>query len=76
MAEIKVERNKGGHTWIWIVLAVVAIIAAVLLLDYAGYIDLFFQTDQTGAIGQTGAIDQTAARLAGVHIPSETLQEA
>jgi hypothetical protein len=76
MAEIKVERKQGGNTWIWIVLAVVAIIAAVLVLDYAGYIDLFFQTGQAGAIDRTGAIDQTPAQLAGVHIPADTLQEA
>jgi hypothetical protein len=41
MADIRVERSKGGKTWLWIVLAaVVVIIAAVLLLDYLGYITL------------------------------------
>jgi preprotein translocase subunit SecG len=40
MADIRVERKKGGHAWIWIVLAVVVLIAVVVLLDRAGYIDL------------------------------------
>jgi putative copper export protein len=40
MADIRVEQKKGGHAWIWIVLAVVLLIAAVLLLDRAGYINL------------------------------------
>jgi hypothetical protein len=41
MADIRVEHSKGGKTWLWIVLAaVVVIIAAVLLLDYLGYIAL------------------------------------
>jgi hypothetical protein len=41
MADIRVERSKGGKMWLWIVLAaVVVIIAAVLLLDYLGYITL------------------------------------
>jgi preprotein translocase subunit SecG len=40
MADIRVERKKGGHTWLWVVLAVVVLIVAVILLDRAGYIDL------------------------------------
>jgi hypothetical protein len=40
MADIRVERKKGGHLWLWIVLAVVVLIAAVVLLDWLGYIEL------------------------------------
>jgi hypothetical protein len=41
MADIRVERSKGGKTWLWILLAaIVVLIAAVLLLDYLGYITL------------------------------------
>lgn len=40
MADIRVERGRGGHLWLWILLAVVLIVAAVVLLDYLGYINL------------------------------------
>jgi hypothetical protein len=40
MADIRVERKRGGHLWLWIALAVVVLIAAVVLLDYLGYITL------------------------------------
>jgi hypothetical protein len=40
MADIRVERGGGGHLWLWIALAVILIIAAVVLLDYFGYITL------------------------------------
>jgi putative copper export protein len=43
MADIRVERKKTGHTWLWIVLAVVVLIVAVVLLDRAGYINLPFR---------------------------------
>ncbi|HSJ26043.1 MAG TPA: hypothetical protein VK929_15300 [Longimicrobiales bacterium] len=59
MAQIKVERAKRGFGWIWLVAAVVLVIAAVLLLDYAGYINLPFRL---GAADITGG---TATVLAG-----------
>lgn len=40
MADIRVERKSGGRTWLWVLFAVIVVIAAVVLLDYAGYIDL------------------------------------
>lgn len=40
MADIRVERKSGGRTWLWVLLAVIVVIVAVVLLDYAGYIDL------------------------------------
>jgi hypothetical protein len=40
MADIRVERSRGGKTWLWVLLAVIAIIAVVVLLDYLGYITL------------------------------------
>ncbi|HSJ07786.1 MAG TPA: hypothetical protein VK936_13865 [Longimicrobiales bacterium] len=43
MADIRVERKGGGRTWMWVLLAVIVIIVAVVLLDYAGYIDLPFR---------------------------------
>lgn len=40
MADIRVERGRRGHLWLWIALAVIVVIAAVVLLDYFGYINL------------------------------------
>jgi hypothetical protein len=41
MAQIRVHREKRGNSWIWVVLAVVVVlVAAVLLLGWAGYIQL------------------------------------
>lgn len=40
MAEIRVERKGRSNTWLWIVLAVLVLIAAAILLDRAGYVDL------------------------------------
>jgi hypothetical protein len=40
MADIRVERARGGKTWLWILLAVIVIVALVVLLDYLGYITL------------------------------------
>jgi hypothetical protein len=41
MADIRVERGGRRLTWLWVLIAVIVVIAAVvLLLDYAGYIDL------------------------------------
>jgi hypothetical protein len=43
MADIRVERKRGGYVWLWAVLAVVVVlVGAALLLDRAGYIDLPF----------------------------------
>jgi hypothetical protein len=44
MADIRVERRRSSYTWLWIALAaIVVIVVAVVLLDYAGYIDLPFR---------------------------------
>lgn len=43
MADIRVERKSGGRTWLWVLLAVIVVIVAIVLLDYAGYIDLPFR---------------------------------
>jgi hypothetical protein len=44
MADIRVERGGRNLTWLWVTLAaIVLIVAAVLLLDYLGYIDLPFR---------------------------------
>lgn len=49
MAEIRVERKGRSYTWLWIVLAVVVLIAAAILLDRAGYVDLPFNVGMTDA---------------------------
>lgn len=64
MADIRVERKRGGHTWLWILAAVVVLLAAIVLLDRAGYIDL-------PALGSAlpGAADDTLlAHAAAVHM--------
>jgi hypothetical protein len=40
MADIRVERKGGISPWLWVALAVVVLIVAVVLLDYYGYINL------------------------------------
>lgn len=67
MAQIRVERAKRGHGWIWLVAAVVLVIAAVLLLDYAGYINLPIRLGAAGngAPGSMGAGHGLAPGLAG-----------
>jgi hypothetical protein len=43
MAQIRVERARRIGAWVWVVAAVILVIAAVLLLDWAGYINLPFR---------------------------------
>jgi bacteriorhodopsin len=59
MADIRVEKKKGGQTWMWILLAVIVLIAAVVLLDRAGYIDLPVR------LGAGSAVPAYIAVLAG-----------
>lgn len=49
MAEIRVERKGRNNTWLWIVLAVLVLIAAAILLDRAGYVDLPVNVGMTEA---------------------------
>lgn len=65
MADIRVERKSGGHAWLWILLAVVLLIAAALLLDRAGYIDLPINTGANDAVPAVPA--QLASALSVVH---------
>jgi hypothetical protein len=55
MADIRVERTGGSKTWLWVLLAVIAIVIAVVLLDYFGYINLPFRL---------GAVDSWTAPAA------------
>lgn len=65
MADIRVERKSRGHAWLWILLAVVLLIAAALLLDRAGYIDLPVDTGAIGAVPAPPA--QLASALSVVY---------
>jgi hypothetical protein len=49
MADIRVERRGGISPWLWVALAIIAIIVAVVLLDYFGYIDLPIRMGANGA---------------------------
>ncbi|HEY0809332.1 MAG TPA: hypothetical protein VGD49_04185 [Longimicrobiales bacterium] len=40
MAEIRVERKRGGASWMWLVLLLVVVIAVAVYLWQAGYINL------------------------------------
>lgn len=52
MADIRVEQRRGGARWLWIALAaIVVIVVAVVLLDYAGYINLPFRMGAEPAYG-------------------------
>jgi hypothetical protein len=63
MARIKVERSGRGNTWVWLVVAVVLLIAAVVALDYAGYINLPFRLG--ALVGSGPAMAATAAAFTG-----------
>ncbi|CAN5697423.1 hypothetical protein BH23GEM9_BH23GEM9_21720 [soil metagenome] len=60
MADIRVERKSGISPWVWVALAVVALIVAVVLLDYYGYIDLPVRMGATHAepafMAQSGSV--------------------
>lgn len=60
MADIRVERKGGISPWVWVALAVVALVIAVVLLDYFGYIDLPFRM---GAGSAGSAIHSQLASL-------------
>jgi hypothetical protein len=40
MAEIHVEKKRGVGAWVWVLLVVALLVAAVVFLWQAGYIDL------------------------------------
>ena len=40
MAEIRVERKRGGASWMWLVLLLVVVVAVAVYLWQAGYISL------------------------------------
>ena len=60
MAEIRVERKGRNHTWLWIVLAVIVLIAAAILLDRAGYVDLPVNVGMTEATVPSLAVELAA----------------
>lgn len=66
MADIRVERKGGGHIWLWILLAVALLIAAALLLDRAGYVELPINTGANDAVPASAA--QLASSLLVVHL--------
>jgi hypothetical protein len=40
MAEIRVEKKRGGANWLWLVLLLIVIIGVAVYLWQAGYINL------------------------------------
>ena len=40
MAEIRVERKRGGASWMWLVLLLLVVVAVAVYLWQAGYINL------------------------------------
>ena len=53
MAEIHVERKKGGGAKLWIVLLVIIVLAAVAYLWQAGYINLSYMGRESWPIQVT-----------------------
>jgi hypothetical protein len=43
MAQIRVERQRRVSPWVWVLAAVLLVVAAVVLLDQLGYIELPFR---------------------------------
>jgi putative copper export protein len=66
MADIRVEQKSGGRAWLWVLIVIVLLIAAALLLDRAGYIDLPIN------LGQADGVSAPAQLAAAV----TTMQEA
>jgi hypothetical protein len=64
MADIRVEKKSGGHAWVWVLVAVIVLIAAVVLLDRAGYIQLprfgmpVVPADSPAQLASAGALPQ------------------
>ena len=48
MAEIRVERKRGGAGWMWLVLLLIVIVAVALYLWQAGYINLGYTQPTLG----------------------------
>ncbi len=40
MAEIRVERKRGMSPWVWVLLALIILVAVVWFLAQAGYINI------------------------------------
>ena len=58
MAEIHVERKRGVNGWIWFLVLALIVVAAVVYLWQAGYIDLGMSTlgsDHYALIGVGGS---------------------
>ena len=51
MAEIRVERKRGISPWVWVLLALVIIVAVVWYLAQAGYINIPGVTTTTAQSG-------------------------
>ena len=66
MADIRVERKSGGRAWLWVLIIIVLLIAAALLLDRAGYIELPFNVGAAdGASAQVAAVTSNAGGTNG-----------
>jgi uncharacterized membrane protein len=66
MAEIRVERKRGVSPWVWVLLALIIIVAVVWFLAQAGYINIpgiTTTTAQNGGVSEwlrrTSAFDAT-----------------
>jgi hypothetical protein len=64
MAQIRVAREKRSNTWVWVLVAVVVLAAVVLLLHWAGYINLPVRLGVVPA-GDTMGLAGAAALLKG-----------
>lgn len=62
MAEIHVERKRRVGAWVWVLLLVLLIVAAVAYLWYAGYINL---GSNPGTSMGAGITDHLAVITAG-----------
>ena len=59
MAEIRVERKRGVSPWVWVLLALIIIVAVVWFLAQAGYINIPGITTTTA---QTGGVSEWLRR--------------
>ena len=65
MAQIGVERKRGVSPWVWVLLALLIIVAAVWYLAQSGYINIPGVTTTTAQIGGVSEwLETTSASIA------------
>jgi hypothetical protein len=68
MAEIRVERKRGISVWVWVLLALLIIIAVVWYLAQNGYINIPGITNTTAQSGGVSEWLRTASESVAIRL--------